>query len=152
MPWCGYNTPTMKRSSHVTLVLLGTTALAGCKDDRTAASQPPPQQFAESLALPATKPRCDRPEDFPLSECHDPQGVPAAASQNATGGHGGSGSHSWLVWFIHAGRSSYGPTTPAARTYASAGSAVRAAAPAGTTSFGGFGAIGRAMARFGGGA
>lgn len=141
----------MKRSRHVTLVLLGTTALAGCNDDRTAPPQPTPQQFSESLALPVPKPRCDRPEDFPLPECHDPQGTPVAAAQSASGGHGDGGHGGSFFWFFHGGGSSYGPSTPAAHAYASAGPAVRAAAPSGTTSFGGFGSAGRAAASFGGG-
>jgi len=140
----------MKRCRHVTLVLLGTTALAGCQDDWSAPPQPTAQQFAESLALPVPKPHCDRPEDFPRPECHDPQAPVAAASSghaSSSGGHGGAG----IFWFFHGGGSSYGPSTPAAHAYAAAGPAVRAAAPAGTTSFGGFGSIGRAMASFGGG-
>lgn len=138
----------MKRSRHVTLILLGTTALAGCHDDRTAPPQPVPQKFSESLALPVEKTRCDRPEDFPLSECHDPgaSAPVAAASHTSSGGHGGG-----FFWFFHGGGSAYGPSTPAAHSYAAAGSAVRAAAPVGTTSFGGFGASGRAAASFGGG-
>ncbi|MCJ2067789.1 hypothetical protein MKK75_03030 [Methylobacterium sp. J-030] len=143
----------MKRSRHVTLVLLGTTALAGCNDDRTAPPQPSPREFSESLALPIQKPRCDRPEDFPLPECHEPgpQTAPYAGTgkaATASGGHIGGG----VFWFFHGGGSSYGPATSAAHAYASAGSAVRAAAPAGTTSFGGFGGAGRASASFGGGA
>lgn len=142
----------MKRSRYVTLVLLGTTALASCNDDRTAPPQPTPQQFSESLALPVPRPHCDRPEDFPLPECHEPQVAPVAASHSASGGHGSSGSHGGsFFWFFHGGGSSYGPATSATHAYASAGSAVRAAAPSGTTTFGGFGSAGRAAASFGGG-
>lgn len=137
----------MKRSRHVTLVLLGTTALVGCNDDRTAPPQPTPKAFTESLALPVEKTRCDRPTDFPLPECHDPQ---ATASRGTTHGSGSGGHGAGFFWFFHGGGSSYGPSTPAAQSYASAGSAVRAAAPAGTTSFGGFGASGRGAASGGG--
>lgn len=118
--------PAMKRSHQVTLVLLGSTALAGWQYSRPAPPSPQPQQVVESPAQPG----CDRGGSSTSPGCgdgrspaQDPTGRSTATS--SSGGHGG------FFRFFHGGASS-----------GEAG----ARASTSTTTFGGFGGSGRAMA------
>ena len=123
--------PTLKRSHQVTLVLLGSTALAGWQYSRTA---PPSHQLQQVVESPA-QPRCDRGGSSASPGCgngrspaQDPTGRSTGTS--SSGGHGGfSGS-------FHGGASS---------------GASGASAATGTTTFGGFGGSGRAVAAHGAG-
>lgn len=120
--------PAMKRSHQVTLVLLGTTALAGWQYSRTASPRLEPQQVAANPAQPG----CDRGGGSTSPGCgdgrspgQDPAGRGTAAA--SFGGHGG---------VFHRGASSGGSEARASTS---------------TTTFGGFGGLGRAAATHGAG-
>lgn len=120
--------PAMKRSQQVTLVLLGSTALVGWQYSRTAPPSPQPQQVAENLAQSG----CHRDGRTISPGCSDGRSLAQdspgrSTATSSSGGHGG---------FLHAGTSS-------------GASGVRATT--GTTTFGGFGVSGRAVAAHGAG-
>ena len=123
--------PTLKRSHQVTLVLLGSTALAGWQYSRVAPPSPAPQQVAESL----TQPSCDRGGGSTAPGCGDARS-PAQDSTGRNTGTASSGGHGGFFGFFHGGASSGGS---GART------------STGTTTFGGFGGSGRAAAAHGAG-
>lgn len=125
------NWPALKRSHQVTLVLLGSTALAGWQYSRTTSPSPQPQQVVESPAQPG----CDRGGSATPLGCGDAR----SPVQDLTGrsiGTSSSGGHGGVFGFFHGGASS---------------GASGASATTGTTTFGGFGGSGRAVAAHGAG-
>ncbi len=122
---------TIKRSHQVSLLLLGSTALAGWQYSRPASPRLEPQQVLESPAQPG----CDRGGVSTIPGCSDGR----ASTQDPMGrstGTSSSGSHGGFFGFFSGGAS---PGTSEAR------------AAKGTTTFGGFGESGRAVAAHGAG-
>lgn len=130
-PSCEQVRPAIKRSHQVSLLLLGSTALAGWQYSRPTSPRVEPQQVLESPAQPG----CDRGGGLTVPGCGDGRS-PTQDSTGRSTGTSSSGGHGGFSGFFHNGAS---PGTSEAR------------AATGTTTFGGFGESGRAVAAHGAG-
>lgn len=116
----------MKRSHQVTLVLLGSTALAAWHYSQATPPSLEPQQV---MANPAQT-GCDRNSDTPSPGCGDAR-LPAQDPTSRSTATPSFGGHGGFLGFFHGG--------------ASSGSSEGRASTS-TTTFGGFGGSGRAAA------